>query len=135
MNTSLRTRLGRDEPMMGTLLTLNSPEVAELLVNCGYDWLFLDMEHSPLLDLRAVQQITQVIQPRAYSIVRVPSNDPVWIKKVLDTGCDGLIVPHVNSESAARQAVSAAKYPPDGCRSVGIARAQGYGASVMSYLQ
>lgn len=134
MKTSLRGRLRQGQPLLGTLMTLDSPDVAELLVGCGYEWLFLDMEHSPLLDLRAVQRITQVINGRAYSVVRVPGNDPVWIKKVLDTGCDGLIVPHVNDAGCARDAVSAAKYPPDGRRSVGIARAQGYGASILPYL-
>lgn len=135
MATSFKQRLQQGKPLVGTLLTVDSCEVAELLTLCGFEWLFIDMEHSPLLDPRSVQHVVQAIQGRAYAVVRVPENSDVWIKRSLDSGCDGIIVPHVNNASDASRAVAAAKYPPQGHRSVGIARAHGYGASFGSYIK
>jgi 2-keto-3-deoxy-L-rhamnonate aldolase RhmA len=115
-------------------MTLASTEVAEALVVAGLDWLFVDMEHSPTLDPPAVLHIVQAVAHRIDVLVRVPTNDDAWIKKVLDTGADGVIVPHVRSAAEARQAVLAAKYPPLGRRSVGITPAHGYGAMFASYV-
>ena len=67
--------------------------------------------------------------------MRVPLNDEIWIKKVLDIGAAGIMVPQVNTAEAARRAVRLSKYPPRGSRSVGVARAQGYGARLGEYLQ
>ncbi|MGH4022167.1 MAG: HpcH/HpaI aldolase family protein [Pseudonocardiaceae bacterium] len=131
---ALPDRLREPRPLLGTLVTLASSEVAEALAICGIEWLFVDMEHSPALDPAAVQQIAQAVAGRCYTLVRVPVNDEAWIKKVLDSGADGVIVPHVRSGADARRAVLAAKYPPLGGRSVGIARAQQYGADFAGYL-
>jgi len=60
-------------------------------------------------------------------ILRVPENDEVWIKRALDTGCDGVLVPQVRTADEVERAVRAAKYPPRGIRGVGVSRAQGYG--------
>jgi 2-dehydro-3-deoxyglucarate aldolase len=68
-------------------------------------------------------------------LVRLSSNDPVQIKRVMDAGAHGIIVPMVNSADDARTALSAMLYPPDGIRGVGLARAQGYGASFQAYKQ
>src|SRR5258708_265414 len=121
-------------PVIGTILSLEAPEVAEMLVACGFDWLFIDMEHGPY-SVRSLQLMLQAIPDSCSAIVRVPENSPVWIKKVLDTGCDGIIVPLVNSAAEALAAVQAAKYPPLGTRGVGIARAQGYGMQFAEYVK
>jgi 2-keto-3-deoxy-L-rhamnonate aldolase RhmA len=126
--------LAQDRPYLGTLVTLASPEAAEVLVIAGFDWLFVDLEHSPVLDPAAVLRIVQAVAHRIDVLVRVPTNDDGWIKKVLDTGADGVIVPHVRSASEAQRAVQAAKYPPLGRRSVGITPAHGYGATFGSYV-
>lgn len=133
--TPLAERLATGRPYIGTLVTLASSEVAEALVVAGLDWLFVDMEHSPALDPQAVLHIVQAVAHRVDVLVRVPTNDDAWIKKVLDTGADGVIVPHVRSASEARQAVASAKYPPLGRRSVGITPAHGYGATFGSYVE
>lgn len=117
----------RNKSPLGTLLSLPSPEIVEIAVDAGFDWLFLDMEHG-LLDPVAVQRMIQAAAGRVPCIVRVPSHVAVAIGKALDTGADGLIFPHVDSAAEARACVRAALYPPEGERSVGIARAQGYGA-------
>jgi 2-dehydro-3-deoxyglucarate aldolase/4-hydroxy-2-oxoheptanedioate aldolase len=121
-------RLRRREPLLGTLLTLPSPEIAELLAAAGFDWLFVDMEHG-LLDHASVQRMVQAAAP-CPCIVRVPSGEAIAIAKALDTGAAGVILPHVNTADDARAAVRAAKYPPAGERSIGVARAQGYGRAL-----
>jgi len=125
-NTRFRDRLARREPLLGTLLTLPSPEIAELLGGAGFDWLFIDMEHG-LLEFEVVQRMVQAAGPACPCLVRVAHNEPILIGKALDTGAAGLIVPHVGSPEEARAAVRAAKYPPLGTRSIGVGRAQGYG--------
>ncbi len=114
------------EPLVGTLLSLPSPEIAEICADAGLDWLFIDMEHG-LFDFVAVQRMVQAVGHRCPCILRVPANEPIWIAKALDTGAAGLIFPHVNSDQDAGAVVRAARYPPAGARSIGIARAQGYG--------
>lgn len=130
----LRAKLHDGSPMLGTVVTVDSPQVAEALVVAGVQWLFLDSEHSAALDPGAVQRIVQAVGSRCPTVVRVPTNDATWIHKALDAGADGVIVPHVRSAADARRAVSAAKYPPLGARSVGIARAHGYGLRFAEYL-
>jgi len=75
-----------------------------------------------------------VLQPVSYAVIRVPDDSETWIKQALDTGCDGIIVPHVSTAQQAQAVVERAKYPPMGKRSVGIARAHGYGTSFTEYL-
>ncbi len=130
----LRARLRDPEPLIGPLVTLDSPETAVILRRLGFSWFFLDLEHSALLDLKSAQRIAEVLQPDAFAVIRVPDASETWIKQALDTGCDGIIVPHVAAPEQARAIVAAAKYPPLGTRSVGIARAHGYGASFHEYL-
>ncbi|MBI5009512.1 MAG: hypothetical protein HZB98_07675 [Bacteroidia bacterium] len=119
--------------MIGTLLSISAPQVPELIAMAGFDWVFIDMEHSAM-SLESVQNALQIMEGKILSIVRVPSNDEVWIKRVLDTGCDGIIVPMVNSADEAARVVQASKYPPEGRRSVGLARAHKYGASFSEYV-
>jgi 2-dehydro-3-deoxyglucarate aldolase/4-hydroxy-2-oxoheptanedioate aldolase len=107
--------------------------VAEIIAMSGFDWVFIDMEHSAI-SLESVQNAIQIMEGKILTIVRVPSNDEVWIKRVLDTGCDGILVPMVNSAEEAEKVVQASMYPPEGRRSVGLARAHKYGASFMEYV-
>src|SRR5206468_8793453 len=92
-----------------------------------------DLEHAPL-SLERAQQLIQAVAGQAGTVIRVPWNDAVHIKRALDLGCDGVIVPQVRTAEEARQAVAAAKYPPAGVRSVGIARAQQYGMKLQEYV-
>jgi len=133
MKTNFRSRLKHGETLLGTLVTLSSPEVAEILAEAGFDWLFIDMEHSPL-DVREAQAILQTVGERCACVLRVPLNDEIWIKKALDIGATGIIIPQVNSRQEAERAVRFCKYPPQGSRGVGVARAQGYGARLQDYL-
>jgi 2-dehydro-3-deoxyglucarate aldolase/4-hydroxy-2-oxoheptanedioate aldolase len=132
--TSFKDRLKEGKPLIGTVVTLGVPAVAEVLSNCGFDWLWIDMEHAPL-SLEQCQNLILAAGDRCHALVRIPVNDETWIKRVLDLGADGIIVPQVRNAPEAEKAVSASKYPPEGTRSVGIARAHGYGISFATYTQ
>jgi 2-keto-3-deoxy-L-rhamnonate aldolase RhmA len=133
MTHGFKARLAGQETLLGVLISLPSPELAEIYAEAGFDWLFLDWEHG-LHDVLGLQRIVQAVGKKCPCVIRVPDNDPVWIAKALDTGTAGLIIPHVNSAADAARAVAAAKYPPLGVRSIGIARAQGYGLDVQGSL-
>lgn len=127
-------RLRRNELLLGTMLTLPSPEVAEMIAACGYDWLFMDGEHGNLSTLDW-QRMLQAVAGRSAAIIRVAENTERDIKKVLDIGADGIIAPQVNSAEEARHVVACCKYPPRGIRGVGLARAQGYGRNFAEYME
>ena len=133
MKYSLRKKLTQHVPLVGTIVTLPSPEIAEILCSAGFDWLFIDLEHSAM-GIKDAQAILQTAGPQVPCVIRVPFNDETWIKKSLDIGASGIIVPQIQSEEEAAQAVRWCKYPPEGSRSVGIARAQGYGAHFKAYV-
>jgi 2-keto-3-deoxy-L-rhamnonate aldolase RhmA len=133
MPALLKDALRQREPLVGTLLTTASPEVAEVLALAGFDWLFIDLEHGSL-SIQDAQRAIQAVAGRSFTVVRVPDATAENIKRVLDTGCDGIIAPHVNTANEARRIVALTKYPPDGGRSVGLGRAQGYGLNFAAYI-
>lgn len=130
---SFAGRMRRREPLVGTLLSLPSPELAEICAGAGFDWLFVDMEHG-LFDFTAVQRVIQAAGERCPCLVRIPELTCSAIQKALDTGAAGLIVPHVNSAAEASRAAVWAKYPPAGGRSIGFTRANRYGARFEGHL-
>jgi 2-keto-3-deoxy-L-rhamnonate aldolase RhmA len=129
-----RARLRGGETLFGTMLTLPSPSAAEVLAGLGFDWLFIDAEHGPL-ETRELLGILQAVSHRIACIVRVPACDEVAIKKALDLGAHGIIVPQVNDPEQAANAVRFARYAPEGARGVGLARAQGYGQRFKEYVE
>ena len=131
--SSFATRLKQQELLLGTMLTLPSPEIAEMISKCGFDWLFLDGEHGPasILDW---QRVMQAVAGRSACVLRVPSSSEVHIKKALDIGADGIIVPMINTAEQARDAVACSRYPPKGKRGIGLARAHGYGLDFADYM-
>ncbi|MBU1049007.1 hypothetical protein KKG90_03170 [Candidatus Bipolaricaulota bacterium] len=131
--TNLKERLRLGDPVIGSIVSANAPDVAELMSLVGFDYLWIEAEHAPI-GFGDVQVLIQAIAGRCPAIVRVPANADVWFKKALDTGCDGLVVPQVNTADEARRAVASAYYPPLGSRSVGITRAQGYGTTFANYV-
>ncbi|KIT17346.1 HpcH/HpaI aldolase family protein [Jannaschia aquimarina] len=122
---SLKSRVLAREPLTGLWQVLPGPVAAEIAARAGFDFLVLDGEHGPWdpSDLRA----RLIAVPDA--IVRVPANDPVWIKQALDLGAMTVLVPMVHDAEGARAAVAAARYPPDGIRGHGafVSRASAYG--------
>ena len=119
---------------IGSWITLAHPAIAEIMAKAGFDWLTVDMEHS-VLTIREAEELIRVIDLCGVTpLVRLSANDSVQIKRVMDAGAHGVIVPMVNSAAEAEQAVTAVRYPPEGRRGVGLARAQGYGTSFDQYL-
>jgi 2-dehydro-3-deoxyglucarate aldolase/4-hydroxy-2-oxoheptanedioate aldolase len=133
MSQTLKARLRAGELLRGTLLTIGATEVADLLAGAGFDWLFVDAEHGAL-DPRDVLLILQVVAGRTPCLVRVPTLDEAWIKRVLDAGADGIIVPQVSTAEQAERAVRYAHYPPRGTRGLGTGRANRYGLGLAGHL-
>jgi len=134
MSAGFRERLLRGDRLIGTLLSLPSPELAEIASNAGFDWLFLDMEHGGL-EAADVRHMVQAVRDPCVGLVRIPENREMWIKKALDAGATGIIVPHVNDAQDAVRAVGWAKFPPAGGRSVGFSRANRYGARFQEHVE
>jgi len=118
---------------IGSWVTLNHTSIVEIMADAGFDWLCVDMEHS-VTDYFEAQQLIAIIQAKGIkAYVRVGDNNTCIIKRVLDAGADGIIVPMVNSKDEAIKAINAVKYPPKGQRGVGLARAQKYGFGFEDY--
>ena len=114
---------------VGTWLVLGSPITAEIIANMGFDWVVVDTEHGSI-DIGTTQSIIQAINTTdTVPMVRVPWNDPMSIKRALDAGAYGLVIPMVNSREEAIWAVKATRYPPLGIRSYGGPRARLYGGA------
>jgi 2-dehydro-3-deoxyglucarate aldolase/4-hydroxy-2-oxoheptanedioate aldolase len=121
---------------VGAWVQVASPITAEILARAGFDWLLIDLEHGPGDILTLVGQLQAISATAVTPLVRAPWNDFVIIKRILDTGVQGLLVPYVNTAEEARAAVQACRYPPQGIRGVaGSPRAQGYGQNVKAYLE
>jgi len=130
---SLKKRLKNKTVTVGSWITLADTAVCEIMAKSGFDWLTVDMEHSAIT-LPEAQELIRVIDlAGCVPLVRVGENSPNIIKRVMDAGSHGVIVPMVNSKEDALRAVNAVKYPPVGKRGVGLARAQGYGLEFEKY--
>jgi 2-keto-3-deoxy-L-rhamnonate aldolase RhmA len=133
MTDGFRERLHGGETLLGTLLNMPSPAVAEVLTAAGFDWLFIDTEHGAI-GTSALISILQAVDRDIACIVRVSSLDGGAIKRTLDMGAHGIIVPQVETAAEAADAVRLARYAPEGERGMGLARAHGYGFSFNEYL-
>ena len=129
----LKAKLACNALTIGSWITLGHPAIAEIMAAAGFDWLVIDTEHS-VLELSDVQILIQVLDGQECpAIVRLTSNHPDQVKRVMDAGATGIMVPMVKSAADAEAAVQAVYYPPRGSRGVGLARAQGYGARFQQY--
>ncbi len=133
MSHKFRLRLKQGELLIAPMVTLSCPETAEILSEVGYDWLFLDAEHSTY-SAADLQAIIGRVGHKLPCLVRLAAPDEVQIKKALDIGADVIIAPQVNSPELAEKIVSWSRYSPVGTRGVGLGRAHGYGFSFDDYL-
>ena len=132
-NNSLKKSLINHQLTIGSWVSLPSQSITEIMVQVGFPWLVIDLEHS-VIDLETMQN--QILTIESYGkvpLVRLSGKDPVQIKRVLDAGAYGIIAPMVNTKAEAELMVKAVKYPPIGNRGVGLARAQGYGMQFERY--
>ncbi|MGO9920785.1 MAG: HpcH/HpaI aldolase family protein [Isosphaeraceae bacterium] len=134
MTGTFRKRLRAGETLLGSMVTLPSAAIAEIVADAGFDWLFIDGEHGPL-ETGDILAILQAVGNRVACMVRVPGSEEAPIKKILDQGAEGIIVPQVNTVEQAASVVRYARYAPSGSRGVGLGRAHGYGIRFKEYLE
>ncbi|MCC7156401.1 MAG: aldolase [Bryobacterales bacterium] len=115
----VRALLQQGRPVIGATITVASPEVAAQAANLGYDFLWIEMEHSPITLETARNMILATRGLKAMPFIRVPVNELWTAKRALDQGAIGVIFPFTSSPELARQAVAACKYPPEGRRGFG----------------
>ena len=114
-----KKQLRAGTPKLGLFLNSHSPTVAEQLAHSGYDWLLVDSQHGPMGYEKLSAMISGVSNGGAKSLVRVGGySDRPGIQQSLDIGADGILIPYINTAEEARQAVSCARYPTAGTRSV-----------------
>ncbi len=126
---ALKSALKAGQRQIGLWVSDASPDAAELLATCGYDWLLFDLEHTTNSLADAAGLLRAVSAYPVSGVVRPGWNDPVEIKRLLDAGTQSLIVPYVQSAAEAEAAVASVRYPPRGRRGfAGMTRATRYGA-------
>jgi 2-keto-3-deoxy-L-rhamnonate aldolase RhmA len=121
MKNLVKAKLRQGQPSVGTWVTIGHPDVTMYLASSGFDWIVCDMEHGPY----GVETYHFMVQAMLYNrancmpMARIPWNDLIWVKKAMDAGATGLVVPRIESEEEARRLVSFMKYPPKGERGAG----------------
>ena len=130
----LKVKLRSKEVTLGSWITIGNTAIAEIMAKADFDWLLVDLEHSVISIDVAGELIRTIDLCGVAPLVRLTSNDPNQIKRVMDAGAQGIVVPMVKNTKDAASAVAATRYPPLGNRGVGLARAQQYGASFKEYL-
>lgn len=130
---SLKQKLKNNELTLGSWVTIGHPAIVDIMASAGFEWLVVDMEHTSI-DLTTAHNLIATIQANGMkALVRVSKNEEVIIKRILDMGADGIVVPMVKSRKDALEAIDYAKYPPVGKRGVGLFRAQKYGLGFDEY--
>jgi len=130
---SLKNKLKNNELTLGSWITIGNSSVVEVMATAGFEWLCIDMEHTSIDLATAKMLITTIHANDMKALVRVSKNEEVAIKKVMDMGADGVIVPMVKNKNEAQMAIDFVKYPPIGKRGVGLYRAQNYGIGFEAY--
>ena len=127
-----KTRL--QTPLRGTFLSLGAPLLARMAAQLGFDWVLIDLEHGACSEAGLQSMLLAVEGTPCVPIVRVVSNDQDCIKRVLDLGAAGVMVPYVSTAQEATQAVAYTRYPPHGCRGVASSTiATDFGLSMDEY--
>lgn len=131
-----KKKLREGKNLLGAWLQLCNPMSAEIFARAGFDFLVVDMEHSPADFMTLLSQVQAVGRYQTPIAVRTPWNDFVTFKRILDTGVHGLHVPYVNTADEAREAIRGMRYAPEGIRGIaGSPRALGYGLDSKDYFE
>ncbi|PWA34576.1 Aldehyde-lyase domain-containing protein [Artemisia annua] len=126
---TLKSRLKNGETLYGLFLLSNSPTLAEIAGLSGYDYVVVDLEHGPGGISDALACLHALSAARTSAIIRIPDHEPMWVKKSLDIGAQGIMFPMIESQKMAKKVVSYCRYPPNGIRGGAhhVVRASGYG--------
>ena len=129
----LKSKLQNRQKFFGAWTSLAHPSITEIFTKIGVDFIGIDIEHSTINQEQSQRIIAAAQAGGALCLPRVASHNPEMIKRLLDSGADGVIVPMVSTASQVGEIISWCKYPPLGKRGYGIARAQGYGFDFDEY--
>lgn len=124
---ALRRKLAADQTVLGLWITLESPSVTEMAVGLGFDWVVIDAEHGHLDWKEIVEHLRATVRSETVALVRIAELNSGLIKRALDIGADGVVVPWVETADQLRAAVQFARYPPEGTRGIGAERATCWG--------
>ena len=130
---ALRTKLRNRKPVFAAWTSLCHPSITEIFTRSGADFIGIDIEHSTISQEQSQRIIAASQAGSSLCLPRVASHNMEMIKRLLDSGADGIIVPMVNTAEEAQRLISWCKYPPEGRRGFGISRAQGYGFDFDKY--
>ena len=123
----LKEMLEKGECIIGTHTFTGLPMLTEAMALCGYDAVWIDMEHTVIDKSMVINNLIACNEAGAAAFVRIPWNDPVLAKPILDMGADAVIFPYIRSAEDARLSCAACSYPPEGIRGFGPQRAASYG--------
>lgn len=132
---NLKKKLADGGISPGIWVSLPSPTACEVIADAGLDWIVVDAEHSPFNPETLQHMLMAFSGKTTVPLIRVPWNDAVIIKQMLDMGWDGVLVPQVNTVEQTKQAVAACRYPPAGKRGFGPRRAANYDRDLDEYVQ
>lgn len=127
---SLRQKLASDESVFGLWITLESPSITEMAVALGMDWVVIDAEHGHLDWKEITEHIRAAVRSDTVVLVRIAELNCGLIKRVLDIGADGIVIPWIETAEQLRQAVAFSRYPMEGLRGIGAERATGWGQCI-----
>src|SRR5204862_718197 len=128
---ALRRKLAADKPVFGLWITLESPSITERAVALGVDWVVIDAEHGHLDWKEIVEHLRATVRSETVALVRIAELNGGLIKRALDIGADGIIVPWVETAEQLAQAVAVANYPVEGVRGIGAERATAWGQALV----
>ena len=131
--SKLKDKLKSNKITIGSWLTIPSFQIVEIMGTAGFEWLAIDLEHAPISIESTANLIGHIQANDMQALVRVSKNEEVIIKRVLDAGADGIIIPMIKNKKEAIEAINYSKYPPKGKRGVGLNRAQYYGTNFNEY--
>ncbi len=130
---TLRRRLASGSPALGLWVTLESPSITEIAAALGLDWVVIDAEHGHLDWKEILEHLRALSRSTTVGLVRIATLDAGIVKRALDLGADGVVVPWIESAADVREAVSLATYPPEGRRGIGGERATGWGQALAEH--
>ncbi len=130
---SLRQKLARDESVFGLWVTLEAPGITEMAVALGLDWVVIDAEHGHLDWKEIAEHIRATVRSDTVALVRIAELNGGLIKRALDIGADGIVIPWIETAEQLKQAVAFARYPTEGLRGIGAERATGWGQCIIEH--
>ncbi|MGM0605400.1 MAG: HpcH/HpaI aldolase family protein [Halobacteriota archaeon] len=136
MSKNLKAAFDRQSHLSATWVSIGNPTVAEVSATKPFDFVLIDTEHTTTT-LETVENMHRAIEATpgdTGTVIRVPWNDPVYLKRVLDTGVSGVMVPMIDTPAQAESLVESVRYPPEGSRGIASGRASAYGSNFQSYV-